>query len=127
MSLSNHFFATPSSNLLFSGVPASPPTQRVVWRAAHAARTRLPHRIARAPPGPLASKARHGYYPVMDSTTLRTVAGLARKRAARGCSGTQSDGLMRLGAARALNQLAADLEASATESERRPASRRSRD
>jgi hypothetical protein len=62
----------------------------------------------------------------MDSTTLRTVAELARKRAARGCSGAQSDGMMRLGAARALNQLAADLEASALEFERRPASRRSR-
>ena len=62
----------------------------------------------------------------MDSTTLRTVADLARKRAARGCSGTQGDGLMRLGAARALTQLAADLEASAAEIERRPASRRSR-
>lgn len=60
----------------------------------------------------------------MDSTTLRTVADLARKRAERGCSGADSDGLMRLGARRALNQLAADLEASAAEFERRPASRR---
>jgi hypothetical protein len=63
----------------------------------------------------------------MDSTTLRTVADLARKRAARGGSDTKYDGLMRLGAARALNQLAADLDATATEFERRPASRRSRD
>jgi len=62
----------------------------------------------------------------MDSTTLRTVADLARKRAARGCSGASNDGLMRLGAARALNQLAADLDASAAEFERRPGSRRSR-
>jgi hypothetical protein len=62
----------------------------------------------------------------MDSTTLRTVAELARKRAARGCSGTQGDGLMRLGASRALNQLAVDLEASAAECERRPAKPRSR-
>jgi len=62
----------------------------------------------------------------MDSTTLRTVADLARKRAARGCSGANSDGLMRLGAARALTQLAADLEATAGECERRPAKRRSR-
>ena len=74
----------------------------------------------------LAPEPRHGYYAGMDSTTLRTVADLARKRAARGCSGAQGDGMMRLGAARALNQLAADLEASATEFERRPASRRSR-
>jgi hypothetical protein len=59
--------------------------------------------------------------------TLRTVVDLARKRAARGCSGAQSDGLMRLGATRALNQLAADLEATAAECERGPASRRSRD
>jgi len=34
---------------------------------------------------------------------------------------------MRLGATRALNQLAADLEATAAECERGPASRRSRD
>jgi len=57
----------------------------------------------------------------MDSMTLRTVADLARKRARRGCSGTRSDGLMRLGATRALDQLAADLEASADEFDRRPA------
>ncbi|RXR30842.1 hypothetical protein [Sphingobium fluviale] len=62
----------------------------------------------------------------MDSTTLRTVAELARKRAARGCSGAQGDGMMRLGAARALNQLAADLEASASACDPRPTSRRSR-
>lgn len=62
----------------------------------------------------------------MDSTTLLTVAELARKRAARGCSGTQGDGMMRLGAARALNQLAADLEASASACDPRPTSRRSR-
>lgn len=49
----------------------------------------------------------------MDPHTLRTVADLARKRAAHGASGTTSDGLMRLGAHRALEQLAADLEASA--------------
>lgn len=63
----------------------------------------------------------------MDSTTLRTVADLARRRAARGCSGAQGDGLVRLDAARALNQLAADLEATASEAERRPAPRRSRE
>lgn len=62
----------------------------------------------------------------MDSTTLRTVAELARKRAARGCSGAHSDGLMRLGVTRALNQLAADLEATATEFDRLPSSRQSR-
>jgi len=66
------------------------------------------------------------YAAVMDSTTLRTVADLARKRAARGSTGNQGDGLMRLGAERALNQLAADLDASAAEFERRPASRRPR-
>ncbi|PZU12495.1 MAG: hypothetical protein DI606_08780 [Sphingobium sp.] len=49
----------------------------------------------------------------MDPQTLRTVANLARQRAQRGASGTQGDGLMRLGARRALEQLAADLDASA--------------
>jgi len=62
----------------------------------------------------------------MDPMTLRTVADLARKRAARGCSGTEGDGMMRLGAARALDQLAADLEASANAVEPRPSSRRPR-
>ncbi|TYC78746.1 hypothetical protein FMM79_20560 [Novosphingobium sp. BW1] len=60
----------------------------------------------------------------MDSETLRAVADLARKRAARGCSGAHSDSMMRLGAARALTQLAVDLEVSAAELERIPGSRR---
>lgn len=94
------------------------------------ARNSLPHRPRGAVP--LVSGHHHGYDAIMDSTTLRTVADLARKRAERGCSGANSDGLMRLGARRALNRLAADLEASAAdleasaaEFERRPASRRS--
>ncbi|WP_038575777.1 hypothetical protein [Novosphingobium pentaromativorans] len=62
----------------------------------------------------------------MDSETLRTVADLARKRVARGCSGAHSDGMMRLGAARALTQLAVDLEVSAAELERRSGSGRKR-
>ncbi|CDO36469.1 hypothetical protein [Novosphingobium sp. KN65.2] len=62
----------------------------------------------------------------MDSETLRTVADLARKRAARGCSGTRDDGMIRLGAAHALTQLAVDLEVSAAELERTSSSRRRR-
>lgn len=62
----------------------------------------------------------------MDPTTLRTVADLARKRTERGCSGIQSDGLSWLGAAHALNQLAADLDATAAEFDRRPSPRRPR-
>jgi hypothetical protein len=76
--------------------------------------------------GGLACYALQGYSSAMDSETLRTVADLARKRAARGCSGTHSDGMMRLGAARALTQLAVDLEVSAAELERAPGSRRRR-
>lgn len=62
----------------------------------------------------------------MDPMTLRTVADLARKRAARGSSGTEGDGMMRLGAARALGQLAADLEACAGAAKPRSTPRRSR-
>jgi hypothetical protein len=62
----------------------------------------------------------------MDPQTLRTVADLARKRAARGASGTTSDGLMRLGAHRALEQLAADLEATADAFAPRPLRNRPR-
>jgi len=58
------------------------------------------------------------YSPTMDSETLRTVADLARKRAERRCSGTHDDGMMRLGAARALTQLAEDLEVCAVALER---------
>jgi hypothetical protein len=46
----------------------------------------------------------------MDAETLRTVADLARKRAARSSAGSSADGLMRLGAKPALIQLAADLQ-----------------
>lgn len=49
----------------------------------------------------------------MDAETIRAVARLARARAARGSSAAQGDGLVRLGAARALNQFAIDLEISA--------------
>jgi hypothetical protein len=49
----------------------------------------------------------------MDAATIRVIADLARKRAQRGASSTQGDGMARLGAARALSQLAADLDASA--------------
>lgn len=58
--------------------------------------------------------------------TLHIVAGLARKRAERGSSSAQGDGLIRLGATRALTQLAADLEASAQEFARRPTKPRPR-
>ncbi|AMU93212.1 hypothetical protein AOA14_01170 [Sphingopyxis terrae subsp. terrae NBRC 15098] len=49
----------------------------------------------------------------MDAETMRTVARLARSRADRGSSAAHGDGLQRLGAARALRQLAIDLEVSA--------------
>lgn len=51
---------------------------------------------------------------------MRTVARLARSRAERGTSAAHGDGLERLGAARALRQLAADLDATAEEFDRRP-------
>lgn len=53
----------------------------------------------------------------MDPETLRVVAALARKRA-RGNGADHGDGMARLGAERALTQLAVDLEVSATEFER---------
>ncbi len=56
----------------------------------------------------------------MDSETMRTVARLARSRAERGSAAAHGDGLERLGAARALRQLAADLEASADAADRLP-------
>ncbi|KTE04100.1 hypothetical protein ATE68_00050 [Sphingopyxis sp. H038] len=62
----------------------------------------------------------------MDSETMRTVARLARSRAERGSAAAHGDGLERLGAARALRQLAADLEASADAADRRPRPFRSR-
>lgn len=49
----------------------------------------------------------------MDAETVRAVADLARKRAQLRERFTEGDGMMRLGAARALRQLAADLDASA--------------
>ncbi|MEC3947590.1 hypothetical protein [Sphingobium sp. HWE2-09] len=56
----------------------------------------------------------------MDPETMRTIAQLARSRAERGSSAARGDGLERLGAARALRQLAVDLDATAQEFERRP-------
>lgn len=60
----------------------------------------------------------------MDAATIRVVADLARKRAARGGSGVYPDGMARLGAQRALEQLAVDLEVSAAELERTAKPRR---
>lgn len=54
----------------------------------------------------------------MDAATIRTVADLARKRALRGSSAAYQDGMARLGARKALEQFATDLEISATELER---------
>ncbi|WP_245646381.1 hypothetical protein [Sphingobium abikonense] len=51
---------------------------------------------------------------------MRTIAQLARSRAELGSSAAHRDGLERLGAARALRQLAADLDATAEEFERHP-------
>ncbi|MBB4097465.1 hypothetical protein [Sphingomonas kyeonggiensis] len=53
----------------------------------------------------------------MDTETLRVVAGLARKRAARN-GADHGDGMARLGAQRALTQLAIDLEVTAAEFDR---------
>jgi hypothetical protein len=62
----------------------------------------------------------------MDPETLRAAAKLARMRAERGGgSAAREDGMARLGAARALNQLAADLDVTADEFDR-PAKKRSR-
>lgn len=92
-----------------------------------AGRNTLPSRATpSANLGGLARSLFQGYCSAMDSETLRTVADLTRKRAARGCSGAQDDGMMRLGAARALTQLAVDLEVSAAELERTAGSRRRR-
>jgi hypothetical protein len=49
----------------------------------------------------------------IDPYTLRVVAGLIRSRMSRLDMDTRMDGLQRLGAARALKQLAVDLEISA--------------
>src|SRR3546814_4649495 len=57
---------------------------------------------------------------------MRTVARLARSRADRGSSATHGDGLERLGAARALRQLAVDLEVSADACEANPRPSRGR-
>lgn len=63
----------------------------------------------------------------MDPTTLRAAAEMARQRAAIARSSVarkrlqdRRDGLERLGAARALDQLARDLDATAEEFERSP-------
>ena len=63
----------------------------------------------------------------MDPVTLRAVAEIARQRAALAKSSVlrerlqeKRDGLERLGAARALDQLARDLEATANEFEANP-------
>ncbi len=75
---------------------------------------------------PLARGIAPGYDRGMDAETIRTIASLARGGATRGTSVARADGLERLGASRALRQLADDLDASATEFERRPALKRSR-
>jgi hypothetical protein len=55
----------------------------------------------------------------MDPETLRAAAKLARQRAEHGGgSAAHGDGMARLGASRALHQLAVDLEVTATEFER---------
>jgi hypothetical protein len=55
----------------------------------------------------------------MDAATIRAVAELTRKRALRN-SASHGDGMARLGAERALAQLATDLEITAIELERHP-------
>lgn len=62
----------------------------------------------------------------MDPETLRAAAKLARMRAERGGgSAAREDGMARLGASRALHQLAADLDVTADEFDR-PTKKRSR-
>jgi hypothetical protein len=53
----------------------------------------------------------------MDAATIRAVAELVRKRAARN-GANHGDGMARLGARRALTQLADDLDVTAREFER---------
>lgn len=60
----------------------------------------------------------------MDAPTIRAVAELVRKRAARN-GADHGDGMARLGAQRALTQLAVDLEVTAAEFERQERRRRS--
>lgn len=62
----------------------------------------------------------------MDAETIRTVAKLARARAERGSSAARGDGMARLGASRALLQLAVDLEVSADHIDRPRRPRRGR-
>lgn len=60
----------------------------------------------------------------MDAETIRAVAKIARSRAERGGgSAAQGDGMSRLGASRALHQLATDLEVTANEFDRTPTKR----
>lgn len=60
----------------------------------------------------------------MDAETIRAVAKIARSRAERGGgSAAQGDGMSRLGASRALRQLATDLEITAAEFDRTTAKR----
>ncbi|MCP3732147.1 hypothetical protein M9978_17125 [Sphingomonas sp. MG17] len=59
----------------------------------------------------------------MDAPTVQAGAELVRRRAARN-GADHGDGMARLGAERALTQLAIDLEISAAEFERRPARQR---
>jgi hypothetical protein len=61
----------------------------------------------------------------MDPETLRVAARIARQRAQRSVAVSQGDGMSRLGAQRALEQLARDLEASARQFDP-PARRRNR-
>jgi hypothetical protein len=118
MSLSNQFLRDTFSGPPLLYVPPLQPHPYVARRTILAFRT--------SPSANLVGLARspfQGYSCAMDSETLRTVADLARRRAARGCSGTHGDGMMRLGAARALTQLAVDIEVSAAELERTTGSR----
>ncbi len=54
----------------------------------------------------------------MDAETIRTVAKLARQRAKRSVAVSTGDGMSRLGAQRALDQLARDLDATAADLDR---------
>lgn len=60
----------------------------------------------------------------MDPETIRAIAELARKRSVRSCEVSHGDGMSRLGASRALNQLARDLEVSADALEHSPRRKR---
>lgn len=90
-------------------------------RQIRAGRDRLAGKLTAVPPVAANRAGALAAIPVkagMDATTIRAVAGLARKRAERGSSAVYQDGMARLGARRALEQLATDLEISADELDR---------